>query len=184
MILFINACVRDDSRTLRLAKDFLASYGRDESITAVELQSQRLSPLDGEKLSAREKFIAQGNYDNEMFEHAKLFSGAEKIVIAAPYWDYSFPALLKIYIEQLCVMGLTFTYSDEGFPVSLCRLEELVYITTAGGFIPERNYGYDYVREVFTGFFGAKKCRYIKAEGLDIIGSDPDEILSLAEKDF
>ena len=119
-----------------------------------------------------------------MFEHAKLFSGAEKIVIAAPYWDYSFPALLKIYIEQLCVMGLTFTYSDEGVPVSLCRLEELVYITTAGGFIPERNYGYDYVREVFTGFFGAKKCRYIKAEGLDIIGSDPDEILSLAEKDF
>ena len=69
MILFINACVRDDSRTLRLAKDFLASYGRDESITAVELQRQGLSPLDGEKLSAREKFIAQGNYDNEMFEH-------------------------------------------------------------------------------------------------------------------
>ena len=57
MILFINACVRDDSRTLRLAKDFLASYGRDESITAVELQSQGLSPLDGEKLSARKNLF-------------------------------------------------------------------------------------------------------------------------------
>ena len=36
------------------------------------------------------------------------------IVIAAPYWDLSFPAVLKTYLEQINVLGVTFDYSDDG----------------------------------------------------------------------
>lgn len=184
MILFVNACVRENSRTLSLAKDFISYYNNNEPVTEVNLQNAGLAPLDKSSLAAREAFIARNDYDDEIFAQARLLAKADKIVIAAPYWDLSFPSLLKVYIEQLCVMGLTFTYSADGMPVSLCRLRELVYITTAGGFIPEKNFGYDYVREVFTSFFGVKKCRCIKAEGLDIAGNDPDEILKTAEEEF
>ena len=62
---------------------------------------------------------------------------ADIIVIAAPYWDLSFPAQLKDYIERVNAVGVTFDYDQEGIPYGLCRAKKLVYITTAGGNIQE-----------------------------------------------
>ena len=39
---------------------------------------------------------------------------ADTVVIAAPFWDLSFPAILKKYIEAVTVAGITFRYSDQG----------------------------------------------------------------------
>ena len=36
------------------------------------------------------------------------------------YWDLSFPAALKIYIEHAAVMGVTFHYTEEGRCEGLC----------------------------------------------------------------
>ena len=44
-----------------------------------------------------------------------------------------FPALLKQYLEQISVVGITFKYSENGVPVGLCRADRLFYVTTAGG---------------------------------------------------
>ena len=185
MILFINACVRENSRTLHLAKDYISYYNNNnEPVTEVELCSAGLYPLGRDTLEKRESYIEEGNFTDEMFAQAHLLKQADRIIIAAPYWDYSFPSLIKVWIEQLCVMGLTFDYSSEGIPTSLCSLNELVYITTAGGYIPGRNFGYDYVCEVFTSFFGVKKCRCIKAEGLDIAGNDPEEIIKMTKREY
>ena len=56
-----------------------------------------------------------------MFDLARQFARAEIIVMAAPYWDLSFQAALKQYLEQVNVVGITFRYSEEGQPVPLCR---------------------------------------------------------------
>ena len=56
-----------------------------------------------------------------MFSLAKEFAIADTIVIAAPYYDLSFPAMLKQYFEQINVLGVTFTYSDSGIPEGLCK---------------------------------------------------------------
>lgn len=101
-------------------------------------------------------------------------------MVAAPYWDMSFPAILKAYFEQINVIGVTFKYSDKGIPVGLCRAKRLTYVTTAGGPIFSDEYGFGYVKALAQGFYGINEVCLVKAEGLDEIGVDVDEILEKA----
>ena len=102
-------------------------------------------------------------------------------MIAAPYWDLSFPAYLKIYIENICVVGLTFDYLSDGTSKTRCKAKKLTYITTAGGVIPERNFGFDYVKAVAETFFEIDEFEYIKAEKFDIYGEDNKAIMEDAK---
>ena len=113
-----------------------------------------------------------------MFEQARLFASADKIVIAAPYWDLSFPAVLKQYIEQINVLGITFVYTPEGVPKGLCKGSELYYITTAGGDYMPEGYGFGYVKALAENFYGINDVKIIKATGLDIYGANIEKIIS------
>ena len=179
MVLFINACARPQSRTLVLAAK--AAQALSGSFEMLNIFEEDINPLDYDKLSKREGYIEKSDFSDRMFRFAKQFREADEIVIAAPYWDLSFPAALKCYIESICVNGLTFHYNEKGVPEGLCRAKRLIYITTAGGFIPENNYGYDYVKQLCTDFFGIKNTVCIKAEGLDIQGADIEGIMKSAE---
>lgn len=175
MILFVNACARPDSRTFLLAKKAVEAISGDFEM--VDLFEEDLKPLNYDELSKRDRFIEKADYSDRMFRFAGQFSAADEIVIAAPYWDLSFPAILKCYIEAICVNGLTFAYNEAGIPEGLCKAERLIYVTTAGGFIPENNYGYDYVKQLCNDLFGIKNTLCIKAEGLDIQGADVSGII-------
>lgn len=178
MILFINACVRKDSRTLRLAKAFLEK--QEDDIREVLLSDIDFPTADEAFLQRRDSLIGNKEWDDPLFEYARHFAEADRIVIASPYWDLSFPAALKQYFEQINVMGITFEYSPEGIPVPLCRATELIYITTAGGaYVPEE-YGFGYVKALAQGFYGIENIRQIKACGLDIYGADIEGIMSRA----
>ena len=181
MIILVDACARQHSRTRMLAQAVIEQM--PGSVERVDLFRQGLLPLDGETLAKREALIANADYADDMFRLARQFKDAEEIVIAAPYWDLSFPAVLKCYLEAVCVNGLTFRYNAQGIPEGLCSAKRLIYVTTAGGFIPERNFGYDYVRQLCTDFFGISDTVYIKAEGLDIYGADVQAILQSAENE-
>lgn len=107
-----------------------------------------------------------------------LFANADTVVIAAPYYDLSFPAMLKQYFEQINVLGLTFTYSETGTPKGLCKAKDLYYVTTAGGPIISDEFGFGYVKALAKCFYGIENVYQIKAEGLDIIGADVEAILN------
>lgn len=179
MVLLINACARPQSRTLALATK--AAQTISDNFEMLNLYEEDLKPLDYDELSKREEFIEKSDFSDNMFRFAKQFRKADEIVIAAPYWDLSFPAILKCYIEAICVNGLAFRYNEKGVPEGLCMAKRLIYVTTAGGFIPENNYGYNYVKQLCTELFGIKNTVCIKAEGLDIEGADIEGILKLAE---
>lgn len=98
MILYVNACVRAESRTNRLAKALLNKLGAYEEIRLTDLV---IKPLNGESLNYREAQIGKGNYDDSIFDLSKQFAEADLIVISAPYWDAQFPAVLKTYIENI-----------------------------------------------------------------------------------
>ena len=112
-----------------------------------------------------------------MFDLARQFAEAEVIVISAPYWDLSFPASLKQYVEKICVNGVTFEYTPEGIPQGLCKAQRLYYVMTAGGDYAPEEYGYGYIQALARGYFGITDFRLIKATGLDIIGADAEKIL-------
>ena len=178
-ILYIHACCRDDSRTNELAQHLLTKLSGDAQV--VDLNKEELRPLMAQELEARNALLAAGDTEHEAFAPARQFAEADTIVIAAPYWDLLFPSVLRIYLENIAVCGITFRYSEKGIPVGLCKAEKLYYITTAGGFIGENNFGFDYVKALTGSLFGIRKVQCFTAEGLDIYGADVAGIMQRAK---
>ena len=179
-ILYVNACVRKESRTKTLAEKLLSKL--DKPFEEVRLEEIAFSVSNEEYLKLRDRLLSGGDFQNALFALARQFSEAETVVIAAPYWDLSFPAMLKQYLERICVVGVTFKYSQDGVPISLCRAKRLFYVTTAGGdFVPD-DYGFGYVKALAQNFFGIQDVRKIEAHGLDIYGADVDAIMRAAEQ--
>lgn len=175
--LFINATVREASRTAELAK--LVLDGLKDEVHEINLQNEKIEPLDRESLALRDRLIKECITDHPLLQYAKEFSQADTIVVAAPYWDLSFPSLLKIYLEAVTVCGMTFRYENNA-PRGLCRAERLFYITTAGGPIIS-DFGFSYVKELAETFYGIRQTTCFRAEGLDIIGADVDGIMARAK---
>lgn len=180
-ILFVNACVRPESRTRELAELALGQIAGE--VAELNLNEVAIPPLTRETLEARTMALETGDSGSPLFRYAKQFADADAIVIAAPYWDLSFPALLKAYIEAVNVVGITFYYDAHGTPKSLCRAKELYYITTAGGPILA-DLGFDYVRTVAEMFYQIPTIRCVRAEGLDVVGADVAEIMGAAKAEI
>ena len=178
MTLYINACPREESRTERLARAYLAHIS---DVTELNVYDQPLVPLDRKRLAHRESLIAGGKWHDPMFDYAHQFADADDIIIAAPYWDLAFPAALKVYLEWSSMLGITFHYTLEGKQEGLCKAGNLVYITTSGGEIGEKNYGYDYLKGL-SQMFGISRTHCLTAEGLDVWENDPQAILNRAKK--
>lgn len=177
MVLFINGCVRTESRTLMLAKEVLARI--PDEVCEVCLYPDGPEGLDAQSLSRREQLLAAHAYDDPMFRYARQFAQADTVVLAAPYWDLLFPAKVRAYLEAVTVSGITFFYNAQGIPQGLCRAKQFIYVTTAGGPI-FRHFGYEYTEALGKTFFGIPAFLLIRAEGLDIDGADPTAILNAA----
>ena len=176
MILYINACVREESRTDRIARQLLARLG---DYTEINLEKENPLPLNRCTLEKRTALIESGDFNDQMFRYAHQFAAADTIVISAPYWDLSFPAILKSYIENIMVSGITFRYSEQGFPIGMCRAEKLYYVSTAGGPFSS-DFGYDYIRSLAVSMLGIRETELYKADMLDIVGNDENVIIQNA----
>ena len=174
-LLFLNACVRPGSRTLELAEALLANWkGR---IQEVRLHEMQLPMLELKGLEKRNRAAQEKDFSDPVFDAAWQFAAADVIVIAAPYWDLMFPAALKTYLENITVSGVTFCYSAQGRPESMCRAKKLYYLTTSGGFIGENDFGFSYIEALAKNFFGITEIHRYAAEGLDIFGADVEQIM-------
>lgn len=182
MLLFINACVRKDSRTKWLADKLLARM--DEPARELRLEELDFPRADEAFLKKRDQLIAGECFDDPLFYLARDFARADQIVIAAPYWDLSFPAALKQYFEQINVLGITFRYTESGEPEGLCRAKKMIYISTAGGVFCPEEFGFGYVRSLARNFYGIPDVRLLMATGLDIVGADEQAILKAAWEAF
>ncbi len=177
-ILVIDAGLRgEESRTRRLCRKWMEICAPKEKneVEWVTLTDLGLRPLDKETLDKRTALIAAGDFSDPMFDLAKQFRAADHILICAPYYDLSFPSILKVYVEHIMVDGLLFYYEDERCR-GLCRAKDMVYFTTAGGYIKERNFGYTYMAAVCR-MVGIHSMEEFSAEGLDLGEEDPESIM-------
>lgn len=185
-LLFINACVRGkDSRTLALAEQLLERIREANSqdmafhIEEIRLSTENMLPLNYERLQRRDELLAAGQTDDTMFDYANAVAGADMLVIAAPYWDMSFPASLKIFLELTSVVGITFTYARDGTPIGLTNARDMYYVTTSGGYIGDCNFGFEYVNAICR-LYGVENTHFVSAEGLDLDGADVQAIMEAA----
>ena len=173
-ILFINATLRPESRTMILAKHVLAKL--EGKIIEVNLEKEQIPALDLEQMKLRDRLSSEGKTDDPVFHYAHLLREADIIVVAAPYYDLSFPASLKNFVEASNIVGIPYKYEGVD-PTPLCRARKLFYVTTAGGPILSDEFGYGYIKKVAEYFYGIQDFFYVKAENLDIYGSDPGKIM-------
>ena len=110
-----------------------------------------------------------------MFDYAKKYASVDKIMIAAPYWDLSFPDPLKANIENIYITGIVSAYNENGMPVGLCKAKILYYVTTAGAPY-DPTYSYGYVESLARNIFGNPETHLVEAEMLDIFGNDAEDI--------
>lgn len=183
-VLFVDCCIRREaSRSKQLADHFIGELqktGKYE-IETLCLMEEELSYLMGERLLQRETLLQEGKTDHPMFRYAHQFAAADKIVIAAPFWDLSFPALLKVYIENLCVDGITF-HADETGLHGMCRADHMVYLTARGGIYTGTplEQGSAYLEQM-AGFYGIEKYDCVPVEGLDIGVWPVEELMDKAK---
>ena len=178
MILYINACSRESSRTKQLA-DYLLTKLNDD-IAEVRVHELKYPKMDQEFIDYRNAMV-EDNPEDPCLNIARQFASADTIVVAAPYWDLSFPSALKDYFEQVNVVGVTFAYTAQDFPYGLCKAKKLYYVTTAGGPIVSTLYGFGYIKALCTDFYQIPETELIKAEGLDLVGADAEEIMENAK---
>ena len=180
-LLFVNACVhKETSRTLKIARAAIDDMREEFDVNAIDLEHTHLEPLTTEALAKRSALQQQAEFDAPEFELARLFANADRIVIAAPYWDFGFPASLKLFLENIGIAGIVYRYGEDGRPVGLCKADQLMYITTRGGFVPDdADLGFKTI-EATAHFYGIAEVRCISAQGLDIPATDVDEALKKA----
>lgn len=184
-LLIVDACVRGEaSRTRRLAARLIAAATRpDTEPETVRLPLPGLEPLDAEALDRRNRLIAEGAFDHPELALARGFRDADAVILAAPFWDLSFPSVLRVYLERLCVTNLTFHYEADGACVGDCRAQRLVYVTTRGGLTgPDASpdLAQPYLRALAQ-MLGISRFDCLSAEGLDLVGADAEALLAAAE---
>ena len=103
----------DDSWSLKMSENFLENYRRfnpDDVIDELDLYSEGIQPLSGDEL--RKMPVPE---ETEEKKYASQFMEYDKFIIAAPFWNFSIPSILKAYIDRLLIAGKTFRYTESGF---------------------------------------------------------------------
>ena len=131
-LVVIDACIRgEESRTRRIAEPIIAALAKRYEITRFDLTKMPMEPLTPQTYVER----MAGQVPEWAVEAAKAVAEADRIVVAAPFWDMSFPAVVKVFFEHISLFGITFM--DNGHScVGMCKCEKVMYITTRGMNIP------------------------------------------------
>lgn len=187
-VLLINGCIRGrESRTWRLTEAFLetmhASAQAPFDLEQLDLAQMELKPLTGAFFEERQKFLEENDRSHPRFDLARQFSRADRILVAAPFWDLSIPAVLKLYIENISLDGITFGCNAEGM-YGMCRAEDMLFFTARGGFYGDGSMeqGARYLKALCE-MFGIPKFRCICAEGMDFEPEREEELMALAVKE-
>ena len=184
MLLFVDCCISyrgDRSRSHALCEAFLESYKKAhpaEDIEVVNLQRMALKPFDQFSTDDRNALRNVKAFDAPIFKLARQFRRADRIVIGAPLRDLTFPAMLRVYIEYICVREVTYHY-ENGVCKGDCMARKLAYLTVSGGEEPEENLGTEYWRQLCRRF-GIPEFRHVEAYGLDTRPEEGEAIMAAA----
>ena len=184
-LLFVNSCISqrgEVSRTLALAKAFLETWKGLHPEAEVETVAPEallaLKPFEPGMLNDRDALAGIRCFDAPVYDLALQFRAADRIVVAAPFWDLTFPAALRTYIEYISANGLTYHYEADGCHGD-CRAEKLVYLTSGGDVERPESLGVLYWKQL-SAMFGIPAFDHVFAGGLDLDPARTAEILAEA----
>lgn len=168
-LIIIDSCMREESRTkliLDAAREVLSAR---YNIETIDVNLLALPPVTPEVLKER----TSGRVPEETVAVARRIASADRLVIASPFWDMSFPAVLKAFFENMSLYNVTFT--DDGTTCTgLCNCRKVLYITTRGMDIPTgdfRDQGASYLKAL-SSLWGLGEVITLAAWNLDYMPSE------------
>ena len=194
-VLFIkgNPKKTEQSYSLRLGQAYVDAYKAahaDAEVSELDLYEDHIPLIDGDVMTGWGKLAQQQDLNNhEAHKVQRLgvlvdqFLAADLIVLAAPMWNFSYPPMVKAYIDAVSVAGKTFTYTAEG-PVGLAGGKKIVLTESRGGVYSEGpaagvQHTESYMRAVL-GWLGITDIDVFLVEGVAIDPSKGEEILAAA----
>ena len=165
-LLYIDACIRDDeSRTKRIAEPIVKALEKKYDVQRFVLNDMDLEIVQRDLIRKR----LNGMIDATVMSWAETVRDADRIVIAAPFWDMSIPAALKNFIELCSILDVTFKTNDKTC-YGNCKAEKMLFITTRGMNIP-------------TGDIREQATSYLKALSW-LWGIGPMEVVAAQNMDY
>lgn len=172
-LLYIDACIRDDeSRTKRIADPIVKALEKKYDVQRFVLNDMDLEIVQRDLIRKR----LNGMIDATVMSWAETVRDADRIVIAAPFWDMSIPAALKNFIELCSILDVTFKTNDKTC-YGNCKAEKMLFITTRGMDIPTGD-----VREQATSYlkalswlWGIGPLQVVSAQNMDYASADEIE---------
>lgn len=178
-------CIDSSSRsatsvTRQLTEAFMARFkSTNPSVEIVhrDLIAEGVSFVSDASIStlytpADQRTSAMAALYEELSVYVDELVGADLIVLGAPMYNFTVPAVLKAYIDMIVFPGKTFEY-DGGVPVGMLagQNKKIIVFTASGGNYDQLPYkAYDflepYLRAVFA-FIGITDIEFVKVQGHD-----------------
>jgi FMN-dependent NADH-azoreductase len=197
-VLYITANPKavEQAHSLVVGEAFINTYREanpQDEIISVDLYNIEVPEVDGVVFSAWGKF-AQGLSFSDLTseEQNKIaamgaileqFLSADKYVFVTPMWNFTVPARMKSYLDNLCVAGKTFKYTETG-SVGLLTDKKAVHIQARGGVYSEGpaaaiEMGDRYINAILD-FIGINDKQSIIAEGMNAMPDKAEGIMTEA----
>lgn len=110
-------------------------------------------------------------------KQAELFNDADVLVLTMPMWNFSVPAVMKAWMDQILTPGLTFSISKEEGVKGLHKIKSIVLLVASGGVYMEDDPRDALTRQVTHafGFIGIDNIEIVWADGQNPLFMDDCE---------
>lgn len=182
-VLYITAHPHDDtlSYSMAVAKAFMDTYKEvnpDDQVVHIDLYREHIPHIDADVFSGWGKLQTGKGFEelsseekskvNRLNELSEQFISADKYVFVSPLWNFSFPPVMKAYIDSVAVAGKSFKYTEQG-PVGLLTDKKAIHIQARGGIYSEgpaagMEMGHRYL-DIIMQFFGVPSFEGVFVEG-------------------
>ncbi|MFX3623243.1 MAG: FMN-dependent NADH-azoreductase [Ectobacillus sp.] len=193
-VLYITAHPHNETQSYSMAvgKAFIDTYKEanpNDEIVHIDLYKENIPQIDADVFSGWGKLQSgTGFAELSPEEQAKVgrlgelsdqFVSADKYVFVTPLWNFSFPPVMKAYIDSVAVAGKTFKYTEQG-PVGLLTNKKALHIQSRGGVYStgpaaEMEMGHRYLGVIMS-FFGVPSFEGLFVEGHNAMPEKAQEI--------
>lgn len=193
-VLYITAHPHDESASFSMAagKAFIDSYKEanpSDEVVHIDLYKENIPHIDADVFSGWGKLQTGSEFNalsaEEQAKVARLnelsdqFVAADKYVFVTPFWNFSFPPVMKAYIDSVSVAGKSFKYTEHG-PVGLLTDKKALHIQARGGIYSEgpaaaMEMGHRYL-ELIMQFYGVPSFEGLFIEGHNAMPEKAQEI--------
>jgi FMN-dependent NADH-azoreductase len=196
-VLYITAHPHNETQSYSMAvgKVFIDSYKQinpNDEVVQLDLYKENIPHIDADVFSGWGKLRSGQGLDEltaeekvkvgRLNELSNQFVEADKYVFVTPLWNFSFPPIMKAYLDSVAVAGKTFKYTEQG-PIGLLTDKKALHIQARGGFYSEgpaaqMEMGHRYL-SVMMSFFGVPSLEGLFVEGHNAM---PDKAQEIKEK--